>query len=325
VRAPRPKVSWLAAVAPLAAALILAAPATAQPPPRALSFSLLNSDGYQVTVTGFGPTVALAVHRPKRPVATMYLVHGRVTKSSIQGSFPGLGRVDVHFKPGGRKGKHPRCESVIRGLHGTFKGKIHFRGENDYTTVDAHRAKGKVVDYGLLRHCSGGISSHGRKSTNALIKAILGLGGPKAKTTRVLAEWKQPLGGVFFEATQVGRDHTQFVAVEQHTFGRLAVLHVAHAHGSAKRLASDPALSFASVTPPAPFSGSADLRHDPDGSKRWSGTLTATFPGAPDVPLTGPDFKTILARSWGPVPTVPAPLPKRLLGEVPRQLLLPSL
>jgi len=323
----RHRSTCLAAVASLAAALALAAPAAAQQPPRALSFSLRNGDGYQVTVTGFGPTVALAVHRPKRPIATTYMVHGRVTKSAIEASFPGLGHVDVRFKPAGqgRKGKRPRCDAVLRGLHGTFAGQIEFRGENGYTTVAAHRAKGKVVDYGLLRHCSGGISFHGRKRNNALIKAILGLGGPKAKKTRVLAEWKQPLGGVFFEATQVGRDHTQFFAIEEHTAGRLAVLHIAHARGSVERLASDPALSFASVTPPAPFSGSGDLRHEPDGRKLWSGTLTASFPGAPDVPLTGPDFKTILARSWGPIPTVPPPLPKRLLGEVPRQLLLPGL
>jgi hypothetical protein len=323
---PRLRVSWLAAVIPLAAALFLAGPASAQPP-RALTFSLRNGDGYQVTVTGFGPTVALAVHRPKRPIQTMYMVHGKVTSSSIRGSFPGLGRVDVHFKPrrSTRKGKQPRCKSVVRGLHGVFRGQIQFRGENDYTTVAAHRAKGRLIDFGLLRHCSGGISFGGGKSNDALIKSILGFGGPKAKTTRVLAEWKQPLGGVFFEATRVGRDRTEFFAIEQHTVGRLAVLHVAHAEGSEKRLASDPALSFASVTPPSPFSGSADVRHEADGRKVWSGNLTASFPGAPDVPLSGPDFKTILARSWGPLPTVPKPLPKRLLGEIPKPLLLPSL
>jgi hypothetical protein len=319
----RPK--WLVAAASLTSALVLAAPATAQPP-HSLSFSLRNGDGYQVTVTGFGPTVSLAVHRPKRPIETTYLVHGKVTKNSIRATFPGLGRVDVRFRPAHptSKGKRPRCDSVVRGLHGVFAGQIRFRGENDYTTVSAHRAKGRLMDFGLLRHCSGQVSFHGGRSRAALVKSILGFGGPKAKTTRVLAEWKQPLGGVFFEATRVGRDHTEFFAIEQHTLGRLAVIHIAHAEGSEKRLASDPALTFAGVTPPAPFSGSADLRHDPDGRKRWSGTLTASFPGAPDFPLTGPDFKTVLARSWGPL-TAPKPLPRRLLGEIPRQLLLPGL
>ncbi|MET0557255.1 MAG: hypothetical protein ABW065_01095 [Solirubrobacterales bacterium] len=317
---------WLAAAVSLASVLVIVAPAHAQPP-RSLSFSLRNGDGYQVTVTGFGPSVALAVHRPKRPVGTTYLVHGKVTRNSIQAVYPGLGRIDVHFRPAQPtpKGNHPRCNSVVRGLHGVFAGQIRFRGEDDYTTVEAHRAKGRLIDFGLLRHCSGGISSHGRKSRAALIKSIFGSGGPEAKTTRVLAEWKQPLGGVFFEATRVGRDHAEFFAVEQHTVGRLAVLHVAHAEGSEKRLASDPALSFASVSPPAPFGGSADLRHGPDGRKLWTGTLTASFPGAPDVALTGADFKTVLARSWGPLPTVPQPLPKRLLGDIPKQLLLPGL
>ena len=317
--------SWLA-IAPLALALACAAPASAPAaaPPHALSFSLRNSDGYKVSVAGIGPTVGIVVSRPKSKVSTTYLVHGKVTKTSIDASFPGLGRIDVDFHSN-RSGR-PSCNSVIHGEHGLFRGRIQFKGEGGYTSVDAHRAKGKAVGVGSLRHCVGGISTHiDRHRLEALLKKLLGLGGPQAKQTRILAEWKQPLGGVFFEATQVGRDHTQFLAVQQTTVGDLAILHIARAHGSAKRLASDPALSFAGVTPPAPFSGSGDLRHGPDGRKRWTGDLAVSFPGAADVPLTGPDFKTILSRSWGPIPTVPAPLPKRLLAQVPGQLLAPGL
>jgi hypothetical protein len=321
VTARRLRFASLVAAASLLAALAFPGPAPAAQAPWALAFSLRNSDGYEMTVTGFGPTVGIAVRRPHHDTQTDYLVHGKVTETSIRATFPGLGRVAVDYRPAQRIPDGP-CQSVLHGIHGSFSGKIDFRGENGYTTVHAHRAKGVMIDLGFLRHCSGGISRGGGKSAEALIKALLGIGGPRAKTTHVLAEWKQPLGGVFFEATQVGRDHTEFFAVEQHTSGRLAVMHIARAHGSAKMLASDPRLSFASVSPPAPFSGTGDLRHDPDGRKRWSGTLTASFPGAPHVPLTGPDFKTVLSRSWGPLPTVPAPLPKRLLGGLPEQLLV---
>jgi len=313
---------FLLAIAPLAAALAFAAPAAALP--HALTFSLRNSDGYKVTVVGTGPTVGLVVSRPKSKVSTTYLVHGKVTKTSIEASFPGLGRVDVDFRP--QQSGEPTCNSVLHGEPGLFQGRIQFKGEGGYTSVDAHRAKGKAVGAGSLRHCKGGIGTHiNRHRLEALLKKLLGRGGPQAKKTRVLAEWKQPLGGVFFEATQVGRDHTQFLAVQQTTVGRLAIFHIARAHGSAKRLASDPRLSFASVSPPAPFKGTGDLRHGPDGRKQWTGDLTASFPGAPDVPLAGPDFKTVLSRSWGPIPIVPAPLPRRLLAQVPGQLLASGL
>jgi hypothetical protein len=323
VRPPRLRIALLVAATSLLAALALPGPAAATQAPWGLFFSLRNSDGYEMTVTGFGPTVDIAMRRPKHGDETIYLVHGKVTKSSIRASFPGLGRIDVDYRPARpiRHG-HVPCQEALHGVHGSFRGKIEFRGENGYTSVQAHRAKGKLLDLGLLHHCSGSPFG-GRKSAEALLKALLGGGGPQAKTTRVLAEWKQPLGGIFFEATQVGRDHTQFLAIEQHTSGRLAVMHVARARGAAQMLASDPRLSFASVSPPAPFSGTGDLRRDSDGDKHWSGTLTASFPGAPHLPLAGPDFKTILARSWGPVPTVPAPLPKRLLSGLPEQLLAP--
>jgi hypothetical protein len=313
------------AAAPLAAALAFAAPAGAAQF-HVLTLSLMNSDGYKVTVAGVGPTVGIVVHRPKQEASTTYLVHGKVTRTSLKASFSGLGRVDVEFHPthsdpSGR----PRCNEVVHGERGLFRGRIEFHGEGGYTSVDAHRAKGKALGLGSLRNCVGTVSRPHGRNLKAILRALLGLGGPQAKQTRILAEWKQPLGGVFFEATQVGRDRTQFLAAEQTTVGRLAILHIARANGSAKRLASDPALTFANVSPPAPFSGSGDLRHGPDGLKLWTGNLAVSFPGAPDVPLTGPDFRTILSRSWGPVPTVPAPLPKRLRTQVPEQLLAPGL
>lgn len=53
-----------------------------------------------------------------------------------------------------------------------------------------------------------------------------------------------------------------------------------------------PHLRGATVTPPPPFSGTASFGRRSDGvPASWSGSLSVSFPGKPDVPLTGPDFR----------------------------------
>jgi hypothetical protein len=308
-----------AAAFAIAIALVLAAPAAALPG-RSLSLSLRNADGYRVTVTGSGPTVALSVRRPRQRSETVYIVHGAVNANSIRARFPGIGRVAVGFHPAAPStAGRPRCKDAARGRSGIFRGTIEFRGENGYTSVHAHRAKGQAIDSRRLsrraRRCLAKLSSSG--GPGQLAAVFLGFGPPQPKTTRIIADGKQPLGGALFEAKRIGKRRARFLALEEGVEGRLAILHLAFAPASPLTFASDPALSFASVSPPAPFSGSGDLRHNPDGSKSWTGTLSVSFPGAPDVPLTGPGFKTVLTRSWGRLPTVPAERALRLLAAVP--------
>jgi hypothetical protein len=52
----------------------------------------------------------------------------------------------------------------------------------------------------------------------------------------------------------------------------------------------DEQLNSATLTPPAPFAGSASFQRIDDYASRWEGPLTVSFPGRPEVPLTGRDF-----------------------------------
>lgn len=48
------------------------------------------------------------------------------------------------------------------------------------------------------------------------------------------------------------------------------------------------------ISPPQPFSGTASFQRNADGSTSWTGSLSASFPGTEQVPLTGPDWKARL-------------------------------
>src|SRR5262249_45685214 len=65
-----------------------------------------------------------------------YTVPGKVRNGTIAAKFPGLGKVNVKFKP-----QTPRRR---RTLAGTFVGTILFSGEHHYTRVDAKKAHGSV-------------------------------------------------------------------------------------------------------------------------------------------------------------------------------------
>jgi hypothetical protein len=76
------------------------------------------------------------------------------------------------------------------------------------------------------------------------------------------------------------------------------VSHEAFVEASPLTFATDDALSFLSISPPYPFGGSGLVQRKANGSRAWSGSLDVSFPGDPDVPLTGPQFQTFLARQW---------------------------
>jgi hypothetical protein len=55
-----------------------------------------------------------------------------------------------------------------------------------------------------------------------------------------------------------------------------------------------PHLRRATVTPPAPFSGTATFeRHGKSMPPSWTGSLSVSFPGRPNLPLTGPRFRFV--------------------------------
>lgn len=306
---------------------------------RALSeLRFVNRDGYTISVTAFGQTVALDVSRARfrgagpsrhrrrvreRVSETTYLAHGRVTPRSIEASFGDRGRIAVRFRPSGRKlhatrkaGCKRPSDAVIADL-GSFDGELRFRGEGGFTSVDAHRMPGRSVNLGRLLACLFGSSS---KSDAALpvIHAPLGIrlpglvaerSGPSVPTapthpgsgprsTTLVADHKEALARIIFTARVRGDGRPRFLAVDQASEGSLGIVRLAYVRGAASAFSFDDILSSATVSPPPPFHGSAELRRGPRNAKSWSGPLAVSFLGAPHLPLTGTPFGASLSQGF---------------------------
>jgi len=288
--APRAVLAVVLALGALLAAPSLAA-AGGEP---LLEARLEGSHGYWLTIRGHGQTVSLTTSHAaklsqKRGSYAVYLVRGKVGAGSIRASFPGFGSVALRFHRGGRvtHGKPQRgCFGPDRTTahHGYFTGAVSFRGEGGYTVAHAHRVKGASVTPSAL-NCAPPKSTGQRTSE-------------QAKRTSIAAGWKLGLDSVRFLAATDRTHGARYIAASEHSEGQIAIYRVAYTRAAQQSFTSDMALSSASLSPPAPFSGTGNFQRGPHGNKIWTGTLAVSFPGEPSVALTGPEFRTQLNRTW---------------------------
>lgn len=299
-----------------------------------------NRDGYTISVVAFSQTVALSVSRTRahegtvggrrrkireRSFTTTYFAHGKVTPTSISASFGDRGRIAVRFRADGRD-VHGNRKAGCRRDHGgviarlgVFSGELSFEGEGGYTSVEAHRMRGRSVDFAALIACLLGASRGGHAALPpghaplgidlpGLVGALRG-GAPSSpsvpthpgtapRSTMLVADSKSPLSRTVFAARVRGKGRPQFLALDEASEGSLGVVRLVYVRGAPPAFTASDDLASAAVSPPAPFAGSATLRHGEENSRSWSGSLAVSFLGAPHVPLAGEPFSALLARGF---------------------------
>lgn len=262
-------------------------------------FQLAGSHGYRLLVSARGATVTIGVSRADNTAragsSTTYVARGTAGPNGIHANFHQFGRVDVtfHATAPAARGLPPDCFGGTTGaetVQGYFSGRFEFEGQKGYTAGRTQRVRGEVV-LPPTEQCplvAGGANPLVEDPSAAL---------PPANTRMTLSALdKSGTGGLLFVARRAGK--TGFYAERFGTVGRIGLLSIAYAVGPRSTFTSDPQVSYGTVHPPAPFTGSATLRRQPGGKRSWTGTLAAAFPGEEAVPLTGPQFHTSLSRSF---------------------------
>ncbi len=249
------------------------------------SFHLAASNGYTVTVygapnQGSSASVSLTASHP-HGTAT-YLADSSkaatATSTEIKASFDRYGTVNVKFHPQRTKTASPPAGCTGKKAKeetGVWKGTITFKGESGYTSVNAGSAKGRVIwpDW----RCT----DTGKPST-------------------ILSAYEPPPGGIGpapLEFTAIKPDASSTARFTASTFeynfgsgGGVAIMRSAFVNAPAtSTFTFNQGLTAATAKPPAPFSGSGQYSQG-----KWSGALTANFPGRSHVSLAGPDWKASL-------------------------------
>jgi hypothetical protein len=262
---------------------------------RRLEFHLRADHGYRVVVQAGRATAALTTTRAKHDAKTgsesSYIARREPGDGAIRATFGDLGTIAMRFRPSGAV-THSKPQNGCVGAdrytihHGVFVGSLRFRGEGGYVSVKAHRVAGVSIAPPSL-DCSGSGAAGRALSSDA--------GRPPV--FRFEAGFRSGTLAEFFYASEEGGHAPRYVATVEQTVGRLAIHRLAIARGRPRSFATDDALSFATIAPTSPFAGTGSMTRGPTGAPLWGGSLTVSFPGAPDVPLTGPLFKTRLSRS----------------------------
>lgn len=256
-------------------------------------FTARGSNGYRITVSAdFGPgSILLSAQGPSGDV--YYNAPAKVTKSTIKAKLGRLGRISVRFRPSGKERRvrvSGPCSTglfgkerphVVRSVLGSFVGMIEFHGERGYTTVSAQRVSGAIGD----------------PASNTAKKRVCGFHESDA-------EHREELESVSLDGSPVGH-HISFSAFRlfgnlspghgRYTFlasaiekkRSISITRVAGTSGAQQDFLFDQGLTSATVTPPAPFTGTGTFVRGTNGSTSWSGDLAVPLPGLGLVNLTG--------------------------------------
>jgi hypothetical protein len=275
----------------LCTAALLATPAGAaaiEMPPQGptAAFTVKGSHGYRVEVSIADGTSTISVDQGRLSLgsANYFSFHGHATTEVAETRLGHIGRVKVRFRPSGEVQRHPAppCNEgsqVTRS--GVFEGTIRFHGEHGYTDVDVQRARGTIITV-PRQSCS---FSSGPKERNEKTRDTK---GPR----EIIFSASSEAAGVSLSATRMQGAAEQSIVSASTQESREGVV-IARQVLQIVPIGSfsfDPELNSATLSPPAPFSGSASFERIDDYASRWEGPLTVSFPGRPDVPLTGRDF-----------------------------------
>jgi hypothetical protein len=256
-------------------------------------FSLQGSGGSLLSIKSVEGKVSVSVS-PRQPrlgdqEVSEYAVNGSTSRDAIRADFRAFGEISVQFVPSGKVRERnlklpPHCDGpkkIVR-REGTFVGTIKFTGENDYTSVVATEAAGSVgtpLEFFCVK--GGPVTSPG---SHQRIPTVLSAG--------------MSSGRLGFEAALLRRGRVEFSAGETSEVEGVSILRLVTKSDRSSRFRFDRDYRTATVAPPAPFSGAATFKRGSRGSKStWSGSLSVSFPGKSDVPLTGTPFTRLsLAR-----------------------------
>lgn len=283
---------------------LLTAPALAGAKPGYVVFpgyheaelNLKGSHGYSIQVTKTNRFVEMFVDRS--PDSAVYLIRRRQTNDDrIEVEFPGVGRVSVEFHlvgpPQKEGGFFPPCKGgKTTKQPGYFQGTIRIRGERGYTSAHTDRASGEVATV-TKEICKRSIFNHSKSTPAEDETRLSAASGPKHGRSVALSASTVNFGSTV---------ETFFAGFASERRRGMVIFRQASVRGTADDLALSDTGDYpasATITPPAPFHGSAAFQRISGGENSWTGSLSVALPGLGQVALAGPSFSAKLCRDSG--------------------------
>jgi hypothetical protein len=196
-----------------------------------------------------------------------------------------FGRVFLHFHPRRTRTLHLGCVRIPVRV-GTFTGKVRFTGEDGYVDVSREKARGHVLLLPKRFGCKG------RDRARHQQRRATPTHRERHRYTALSASSEDAFFGAIKETSEFSACYAD--AFEDR--GSVFINRFAFGSGKPSEFRFNRRLTSAHLAPKADsFQGAGDF-HAPH---RWDGELSASFPGAPEVPLAGRGFRAELERYGG--------------------------
>ena len=268
---------------------------TIHPAVKYRTFHIHGSHGTDISVfANERGLVEVFVLQLRRWGLVEYVARGSTANDHVRARFRGLGHVDMRWKPTAEPEVTSEPQGDCRGRKamiqpGFFVGSFSFRGEDGYTEGKATKVSGLAV-HSFREVCKG--SDAGPESAAPPEEALLAYEKDARRELEFRASARAARGGRIEEFQAALTEHRPNLTIRRVTFGG--------AEPAPGQFTFDHAAGSASVAPPDPFLGSAEL--NATSNEPWSGDLTVPFLGAGRMALAGPGFRASLTQRVGGIP-----------------------
>lgn len=225
----------------------------------------------------------------------------------FEATFPGVGRVGVHFK---QKAAHktpvddgPYCpEGEMTNRRGVFVGSVAFQGNAGFTAAKARRTDGYLIETARLV-CQVPVvtASTPPPETQAPLptrSATIYASGPSGPAAVTFSSAGSGIDQPGFGAG--GLPTIDFQATYKSELAGMGISARVYVTNPRSTFFSVPApagaLTDATIAPPKPFSGSGIFHLETPTTASWTGELAVAMPGLGKVPLTGPGITARLCE-----------------------------
>jgi len=246
-----------------------------------LDVELEGSNGYAIHLS-VNPRRHLVLQVSKGDYAAEYMTRDLLPETDrVKAKLRGLGTISIRFHPRGpvRHPSIPGCgKSRLTVQPGVVRGTIKFVGERDYTRVkvrEAEASTGWTCRQGVRFEVDPGEREWTSKFS-ARGEGFLFL--VRRYRPRLLEN-----GPVIFFVEQGEAFEAASGRVGLTIYRQLKIPAPASSFDDARP-------EHLTVSPPAPFSGTAALDRTPESVFTWKGDLSVQFPGIDPIPLTEPSY-----------------------------------
>jgi hypothetical protein len=262
------------------------------------TFELQGSNGYDVWVAAYSRRRDgrgwISIGVGSKRAAASYQAPARVrgeaardsTATSIEADLGKFGRIALLLNRSGREEsfRFPCGGPKETYEPGVYEGTLEFTGEGGFTHVAASSIPFQPGAFFLTRDCNG--SGWGESAGSGVSGARLkGLSFAHDRILTFQVNKNSAHSNVVYSASV--REQREGITIDRAIEGT--------AGPSAFHF--DPGLRRATLSPPAPFSGSATARRNPDSLLlKWQGSLELNFPGR-TIPLAQPNVHVSLVHA----------------------------